>query len=387
MVSAPTWCLVSNRFGRRTILLTGLLGSAISIILFGLSKSLTSAIIARSLGGLLNGNLPIARTYVGELAARTGADLGKVFSVFGFSLALGWIIGPLMGGTFADPAVHLGFAGPGEVFVEFPWLLPCLLSAVFNIGIFLIGYFFLDETLQREIRDTPANPHATEPLLPQCQNGDVPGRTYGGTRSADDPESPADMAHHDDGQQSSRKSQVAVLLSSAFYFTHLILFDELFSLFAASSLSRGTGLSFQPRNIATALSFAGPSMLLALFAFPWLHKRVPLLSVYRATSILFVLTYPLFSLLPKLARSSGGPVLWVVLLILMVTRYAVLAVALTSLQIVCNNIVRPQELPLFNGLAQSIGSLSRAVGPSLGGVTWSWSLSNGLPAPFDYHAS
>jgi hypothetical protein len=122
-----------------------------------------------------------------------------------------------MGGTFADPAVHLGFAGPGEVFVEFPWLLPCLLSAVFNIGIFLIGYFFLDETLQREIRDTPANPHATEPLLPQSQNGDVPaGRTYGGTRSAGDPESPADMAHHDDGQQSSRKSQVAVLLSSAY---------------------------------------------------------------------------------------------------------------------------------------------------------------------------
>jgi MFS family permease len=91
MVSAPTWCLVSNRFGRRTILLTGLLGSAISIILFGLSKSLIWAVIARSLGGLLNGNLPIARTYVGELAAITGADLGKVFSVFGFSLALGWI--------------------------------------------------------------------------------------------------------------------------------------------------------------------------------------------------------------------------------------------------------------------------------------------------------
>jgi hypothetical protein len=87
-------------------------------------------------------------------------------------------------------------------------------------------------------------------------------------------------------------------------------------------------------------------MLLALFAFPWLHKRVPLLSVYRATSILFVLTYPLFSLLPKLARSSGGPVLWVVLLILMVTRYAVLAVALTSLQIVVSLKFPPAEFVL-----------------------------------------
>lgn len=116
-----------------------------------------------------------------------------------------------MGGAFADPAVHLGFAGPREIFVEFPWLLPCLLSATFNIGIALIGYFFLDET------HIPANPHATEPLLPQTPNGGIPGRAYGGTGSAGDLESPQVTAHNDQkSSYTSRKSQAAILLSSAY---------------------------------------------------------------------------------------------------------------------------------------------------------------------------
>jgi hypothetical protein len=71
--------------------MTGLWGSAVSITLFGLSKSLMWAVIARSLGGLMNANLPIARTYLAELAMITGVDQGKVFGVFGLSLALGWI--------------------------------------------------------------------------------------------------------------------------------------------------------------------------------------------------------------------------------------------------------------------------------------------------------
>lgn len=41
----------------------------------------------------------------------------------------------------------------------------------------------------------------------------------------------------------------------------------------------------------------------------------------------------------------------------------------------------------MNGLGQSVGSLARAIGPSLGGFTWSWSLGNGLGAPLDFHAS
>lgn len=124
-----------------------------------------------------------------------------------------------------------------------------------------------------------------------------------------------------------------------FYFTHLILFDELFSLFAASSLRHGTGLSFRPREVAKALSVAGPSMCTALLTFPWLTIKINYLSLYRLTAVIFVVIYPLFSFLPELGNLTDGSqrepriLLWACLLILMVVRYAVLAIGLTSLQV------------------------------------------------------
>jgi MFS family permease len=91
MIATPGWCLLSNRLGRRPILITGLLGSSLSLVLFGRSQSFIEAAITRGLGGLLNGNLPICRTYIGELATQTQSDLSKLFSVFGFALSMGFM--------------------------------------------------------------------------------------------------------------------------------------------------------------------------------------------------------------------------------------------------------------------------------------------------------
>jgi MFS family permease len=58
------WGRLSDRFGRRPILLAGLLGNTVSIILFGYSTTLLSSIVFRSLNGLLNGNTGVAKTYI-----------------------------------------------------------------------------------------------------------------------------------------------------------------------------------------------------------------------------------------------------------------------------------------------------------------------------------
>lgn len=49
------WGRISDRIGRKPVLLMGLLGTALSVLIFGFAKNLTVAIIARVLGGLLNG--------------------------------------------------------------------------------------------------------------------------------------------------------------------------------------------------------------------------------------------------------------------------------------------------------------------------------------------
>ena len=65
--SSVFWGRVSDRFGRKATILFGLSGTLISSLLFGLSKSITHAIAARCLSGLLNGNVGILRTFVAEI--------------------------------------------------------------------------------------------------------------------------------------------------------------------------------------------------------------------------------------------------------------------------------------------------------------------------------
>jgi MFS family permease len=55
--SSIFWGRLSDRIGRKTVLLGGLLGTGLSMLLFGLSRNLTEALIFRALGGLLNGQV------------------------------------------------------------------------------------------------------------------------------------------------------------------------------------------------------------------------------------------------------------------------------------------------------------------------------------------
>jgi len=146
-------------------------------------------------------------------------------------------------------------------------------------------------------------------------------------------------------------------------------------------------------------------MLAVLLGYPLLHKRIRAIRIYQLTGLIFAILYPLFSFMPQLKQSRPSA-LWVCLVVLIMFRYAALVVALTSLNIIVslpcqegcsydssfadgikiNDIVIPSERALMNGIGQSIGSLARIIGPTLGGSLWSWSLSNGLGAPFDFHA-
>ena len=67
---APQWAKISDRIGRKPTLLLGSLGAVISAFLFAFSSSLPVAITARACAGLLNPNLGVVRTFVGELVKK-----------------------------------------------------------------------------------------------------------------------------------------------------------------------------------------------------------------------------------------------------------------------------------------------------------------------------
>jgi MFS family permease len=115
-------------------------------VAFGFASNLPSAMIARALGGLLNGNIGVLQTTVAEIV--TVKDHQPLaYSIMPFVWCLGSIIGPALGGALAQPCDNYpGFFQRGTIFDRFPFLLPNLVCIVIlGLGI-VIGFFFLEET-------------------------------------------------------------------------------------------------------------------------------------------------------------------------------------------------------------------------------------------------
>lgn len=66
-MTAPLWGMVSDVYGRKPIALSGLLGVALSSLMFGLAPTYWVALLARFIGGALNGNVAIMQTMVAEM--------------------------------------------------------------------------------------------------------------------------------------------------------------------------------------------------------------------------------------------------------------------------------------------------------------------------------
>lgn len=140
------WGRLSDKIGRKPVLVMGLIGTAISMLVLGFAPNFATAIVARALGGLLNGNIGVLQTTVAELAT-TKEHQPRAYSIMPFIWCLGSIIGPYLGGALARPVLsYPNLFKPGTIFDRFPFLLPNLVCIVILIiGIF-IGVLFLEET-------------------------------------------------------------------------------------------------------------------------------------------------------------------------------------------------------------------------------------------------
>jgi MFS family permease len=140
------WGRISDKIGRKPVLIMGLIGTALSMVSFGFATSLPAAIVARALGGLLNGNVGVLQTTVAELVT-SKEHQPRAYSIMPFVWCLGSIIGPAMGGALAAPCEAYPWLFPRDtIFARHPFLLPNLVCVgVLMVGI-MIGLLFLEET-------------------------------------------------------------------------------------------------------------------------------------------------------------------------------------------------------------------------------------------------
>jgi DHA1 family tetracycline resistance protein-like MFS transporter len=110
---APWWGRVSDRVGRRPVLLLGLFGSAASYLAFGVAGSLPVLFVARAVSGFAGANVGVAQAYVADVTRPE--DRAKGMGMIGAAFGLGFIFGPAIGGVLSGYGAAAPFFGAAAV--------------------------------------------------------------------------------------------------------------------------------------------------------------------------------------------------------------------------------------------------------------------------------
>jgi MFS family permease len=158
-MTGTLWGTVSDRIGRKKVLLIGLSGTVLGTILFGFAHKLWVVIFARTACGLVNGNVGVLRTMISEIVVEKKHQ-SRAFLIMPMCFNVGSVVGPIIGGLLANPASRdaaLGWLlGPDSKLggtsgvawlVKFPYALPNVISAIFLTTSLLLCWLFLEETL------------------------------------------------------------------------------------------------------------------------------------------------------------------------------------------------------------------------------------------------
>ena len=137
-IFAPIWGRISDKHGRRPIILTGISGSIISFLLLSFTSSVAMLIISRALQGMFTAaTLPTAQAFISDTT--TGEDRAKGFGLIGAAFGLGFAIGPGVGGglfALTNQYSTLAYFAGG--------------MSVLNL---ITGFFLLPETLRSKQKD------------------------------------------------------------------------------------------------------------------------------------------------------------------------------------------------------------------------------------------
>lgn len=137
-VATPILGVLSDRYGRRPVLVFSIFGSAMGYFLFGWAGSLWLMFFARIVDGITGGNISTAQACIADISSP--ADRAKNFGIIGMAFGLGFIIGPALGGFLSKIDIHAPAYAAGGM---------ALVTSLF-------AYFLLPETLPVERRKAGA---------------------------------------------------------------------------------------------------------------------------------------------------------------------------------------------------------------------------------------
>ena len=102
---APAWGRLSDRIGRRPVMMMTIAGTALSLLGFGLARSLVWLFAARLLGGAFAANIGVASAYIADVTGEE--ERTRWMGLLGASFGVGFVVGPAIGGALAPLGYHV----------------------------------------------------------------------------------------------------------------------------------------------------------------------------------------------------------------------------------------------------------------------------------------
>ncbi len=124
----PIWGRISDRVGRRPVILLSVFGSFLSYLIFAFAKSLEILFLSRMLAGLMGANIATAQAYIADITPPE--ERAKGMGIVGAGFGIGFIVGPLIGGVLS----------------KFGYNVPILFASGLSLLNFLLAFKFLPES-------------------------------------------------------------------------------------------------------------------------------------------------------------------------------------------------------------------------------------------------
>ncbi len=308
-LSSPIWGRLSDRFGRKPLLVLSLAGQVCSYLLLAFADNLWMLALARGLNGLTSGNLPIAMAYVTDITPpeKRAGGLGLI----GGAISLGFIVGPALGGI-------LGGSDAESANLFWPAITAAGICAVTCIA----AIIFLRESLTPEQREKATSAHAEGQLA--------------ATRRV-----------------MRRPALAAMVLIGFMVYVAMALFETIFPLWSGARFGWG------PREVGAIFTYLG--LLVGLVQGVLVGRIVPIFGEGRLVMV------GLVSYCVGLIIMTQAPI-WPVMMVGITFTAGGGALFITTMSSLVTQQAEDTERGLVLGVYQSGSWMGRSIGPPIAGL-------------------
>ena len=146
-LAVPLLGKLSDRYGRRPILLFSVFGSAIGFLIFGIGGALWMLFLGRVIDGITGGNISTVMSTIADITPPE--KRARQFALVGAAMGIGLVVGPVIGGLLSQNG----------------YSLPLFVAAALAFGNFLWGFFVMNESLPEEKRSKEILTRDLNPFL------------------------------------------------------------------------------------------------------------------------------------------------------------------------------------------------------------------------------